>query len=200
MCTVERVRENIKLLQFVAPIVVAFKSLETCTVLTCTVQRELQQIWHFMWNKSLAPDSITLLQTPAHFTQFLTQNDQNSTWKSLHLSYNIVYSQICHKYIHIMGWKDQISREIATCQNFASPRICCEQAAAGMLRPFPAHFVLLQSKCRHCNVHGSRAATENWVKCGISLQQNFGQIIVNWPFLSRSTWNLCTSVHQNAAC
>ena len=106
--------------------------------------------------------SYTAIQIPSHFTQFLTQNDQISTWKSLHLSYNIVYSQICHKYIHIMGWKDQISREIATWQNFASPRICCEQAAAGMLRPFPAHFVLLQSNSTHCNMQGSHAAAESY--------------------------------------
>ena len=54
--------------------------------------------------------------------QFLTKNHQNSTWKSLHVSHNIiVYNEICHKYIYIMGWKDQISKEIATCQNFGSP-------------------------------------------------------------------------------
>ena len=56
---------------------------------------------------------------------------------------NIVYSKICHKYIHIMCWKDQTSKEIAICQNFVSLRICCEQAAAGMLRVFPAHFVAI---------------------------------------------------------
>ena len=39
--------------------------------------------------------------------QFLKENYQNSTWKSLHVSHNIVYNQICHKHIHIMAWKDQ---------------------------------------------------------------------------------------------
>ena len=76
-----------------------------------------------------------------------------------HLSNNIVYSEICHKYIHIMGWKDQIRKEIATCQNFGSPRICCEKAAAGILRVLPVHFVPLQSNSTHCNVHGSHTAT-----------------------------------------
>ena len=56
-----------------------------------------------------------LLKIPSYLTQFLTQNHQNSTRKSLHVSDNMVYSQICHKYIPIMGWKDQISKEIATC-------------------------------------------------------------------------------------
>ena len=69
------------------------------------------------------------IQIPPHSTQYLTQNDQNSTRKSLHVSDNIVYSKICHKCIHIMGGKHQTSKEIATCQNFSSPRICCEQAA-----------------------------------------------------------------------
>ena len=74
----------------------------------------------------------------------------------------MVYSQICHKYIHIMGGKDQTSKEIATCENSVSPRICCEQAAAGMLRAFPVHFVPLQSNSTHCNIQGSRAAAESY--------------------------------------
>ena len=56
-----------------------------------------------------------------HVTQipsYLTENDQNSTRKSLHMSDNIVYSKICQKYIHVMMGKDQTSKEIATCQNF----------------------------------------------------------------------------------
>ena len=110
--------------------------------------------------------SHTLLQIPSCLTQFLTQNHQNSTRKSLHMSYNMVYSQICHKYIHVMGGKDQTSKGIATCENFVSPRICCEEAAAGMLRAFPVHFVSLQSNSTHCNMHGSHAATE----CGISYE------------------------------
>ena len=76
--------------------------------------------------------SHTLLKIPSYLTQFLTQNHQNSTRKSLHVSDNMVYSQICHKYIHIMGGKHQTSKEIATCENSVSPRICCEQAAQGI--------------------------------------------------------------------
>ena len=112
--------------------------------------------------------SHTLLKIPSYLTQFLTQNHQNSIRKSLHMSENMVYSPICYKYIHIMGEKDQTSKEIATCLNFISPRICCEQAAAGMLRVFPVHFVPFQSNSRHCNVHGLRAATKNCMKCCIS--------------------------------
>ena len=61
------------------------------------------------------------------------------------MSHNIVSSLICHKYIHIMGWKDQTRKEIATCWNLASLSSCCEQAAAEMLKAFPVHFVPLQS-------------------------------------------------------
>ena len=107
--------------------------------------------------------SHTANQITTHFTQFLSENDQNSTSKSLHVSHNTIYSQICHKYIHINGWKGQTSKEIA-----------------GMLRAFPVHFVPLQSKFTQCNVYGSRAATENWMKCNISLKHSFGQIIVNF--------------------
>ena len=82
----------------------------------------------------------------------------------------MVYSQICHKYIHIMGWKDQTSKEIATCEKLDSLTSCCEQAAAGMVRAFPAHFVPLQSNSTHCNMHGSRAATENCMTYGISCE------------------------------
>ena len=84
------------------------------------------------------------------------------------MSHKIVYSEICHKYIHIMGGKDQTSKEIAACQNFISPRICCEEPAAGMLRAFPVHFLPLQSNSTHCNVHSSCAASKNCMKCDIS--------------------------------
>ena len=117
--------------------------------------------------------SHTLLKIPSYLTQFLTQNHQNSSRKSLHVSDNMVYSQICHKYIHIMGWKHQTSKEIATCENSVSPRICCEQAAAGMLRAFPVHFVPLLLHSTHCNVHGSCAATENCMKCVMLLWNRF---------------------------
>ena len=133
--------------------------------------------------------SHTLVQIPSYLTQFPTQNDQNSTGKSLHVSHNMVYSQICHKYIHIMvgggGVKDQTSKEIVICQNSVSPRICCEQGAAGMLRAFPVHFMPLQLNSSQCNVHSSRAATENCMKCNISLKHSLAQIIVNWPILSK---------------
>ena len=65
--------------------------------------------------------SHTLIKICSYLTQFLKENPQNSTWKSLHVSHNIVCSQICHKHIHIMGWKDQASKEIATCGKFVSP-------------------------------------------------------------------------------
>ena len=60
--------------------------------------------------------SHTLVQIPSYLTQFPTQNDQNSTGKSLHVSHNMVYSQICHKYIHIMvggggGWKTKQAKK-----------------------------------------------------------------------------------------
>ena len=80
---------------------------------------------------------------------------------------------MCHKYIHIMGWKDQISKEIATCQNSVSPRICCEKAAAGMLRAFPVHFVPLQSRFIQPNVYGLRAGTENWMKMWLFIWNRF---------------------------
>ena len=66
--------------------------------------------------------SHTLIQISSYLTEFLKENDQNSTWKSLHVSHNILYSQICHKHIHIMAWKDQKRKEITTCGKFVSPQ------------------------------------------------------------------------------
>ena len=43
---------------------------------------------------------------------------------------------------------------------------CCEQATAGMLRPFPVHFVQLQSNSTQSNVHDSHADTENCMEYG----------------------------------
>ena len=105
-----------------------------------------------------------LIKICSYLTQFLKENHQNSTWKSLHVSHNIVCSQICHKHIHIMGWKDQTSKEIATCGKFVSLSSCCEKAAAGMLRPFPVHFIPLQSNSTDCDVYDSHADTENCMK------------------------------------
>ena len=50
------------------------------------------------------------------------------------MSENMVYSEICHKYIHIMGEKDQTSKEIAACENSVSFKICCEKEAVEMCR------------------------------------------------------------------
>ena len=58
------------------------------------------------------------------------------------------------------GEKTKTSKEIATCWNLVSLSSCCEQAAAGMLRAFPVHFVPLQSNSPQCNVHDSHADTE----------------------------------------
>ena len=49
----------------------------------------------------------TLIKICSNLTQVLIENYQKSTWKSLHVSGNIVYNKICHKHIHIMAWKDQ---------------------------------------------------------------------------------------------
>ena len=139
------------------------------------------------------------LQSLSHSTQYLTQNDQNSTRKSLHVNCNFVYSQICHKSIHIMGGgrpnKQRNSNLSEPCfsQNLLWASCCWD------VQGISCCFVPFQSNSRHCNVHGSCAATENWMQCGISLKHSFGQIIVNCHILSRSTWNLCTSIHQNAA-
>ena len=79
------------------------------------------------------------------------------------------------------GGKDQTSKEIATCEKFDSLSSCCEQAAAGMLRAFPAHFVPLQSNSTHCNVHNSRAGPKN---------------TENWHFISNRCWtNNCELWH-----
>ena len=43
-----------------------------------------------------------LIKIPLYLTQFLKKNDQNSTWKSLHMNHSMFYSQICDKYIHII--------------------------------------------------------------------------------------------------
>ena len=142
--------------------------------------------------------SYTFIQIPSHFTQFLTINHQNSTWKSLHVSDNIVHSEISHKYIHIMGWKDQKSKEIATCEKLDSLTSCCGQAAAGMVRAFPAHFVPLQSNSTHCNVHDSRAARENCVTCGISSEKHCWRNHWEFTHFKQATWNLYI-LHWNPA-
>ena len=121
-------------------------------------------------------------------TQFFKVNDQNSTWKSLHMSHNIFYYKICQKYIHIMGWKDQTSKEIATCGNSVSLSSCCEKAAAaGMMRAFPVYFQILQCYSTQCNNEQFRWSC---MKCGISYEQiKFGEITVNWDISSTSIRN-----------
>ena len=77
-----------------------------------------------------------------------------------------------------MEGKDQTSKEIATCENSVSPRICCEQAAAGMLRAFPVHFVPFQSNSTHCNVHGFTCS--------------YRELHAMWHFIETQFWaNYC---------
>ena len=57
----------------------------------------------------------------------------------MHMSGNNVCNEICHEYIHVMGWTDIISKQKATFWNLAYLSSCCEQGAAGLLRAFPAH-------------------------------------------------------------
>ena len=64
--------------------------------------------------------SHTLIKICSYLTQFLKENHQNSTWKSLHVSHKSNChgvkrcSQICHKHIHIMGWKDRLLGKLQT--------------------------------------------------------------------------------------
>ena len=113
--------------------------------------------------------SHTLIKICSYLTVSQRESSK-STWKSLHVSHNIVCSQICHKHIYIMGWKDQTSKEIATYWKFVSLSSCCEKATAGMLRPFPVHFIPLQSKSTQPNMHDSHADTENCMKYGFSYE------------------------------
>ena len=126
---------------------------------------------------------------------FSTKNGQNSTWKSLHVSDIIVHTEISHKYIHIMEWKDQTSKEIATCEKLDSLTSCCGQAAAGMVRAFPVHFVPLQSNSTHCNVHGSHAAAENCMKCGISYETE--HLHINIQNILQNTFKLEPEMCEN---
>ena len=114
-------------------------------------------------------ESHTLIKVYSYLTVFQIESSK-STWKSLHVSHNIDCSLICHKYIHIMGWKDQTSKEIATCGKFVSLSSCCEKAAAWMLRPFPVHFISFQSNSTQSNMHDSHADTENCMKYGFSYE------------------------------
>ena len=116
-----------------------------------------------------------------------------------------VYSLICHKQLHIMWWKDQTSKEIATCGKFVSLSSCCEQAAAGLVRAFPVHFVPLQSNSTQCTMHGSCADTKNCMKYGFSYETDFwGKLLWIETFLRKSMWNLSRFMHKilhiNCAC
>ena len=66
---------------------------------------------------------------------------------------------------------------------------CCGQAAAGMLRVFPVHFVPLQSNSTQCNVCNSCVATENCIKCGISYETHFVATFYTISY-TNTTWNL----------
>ena len=59
------------------------------------------------WEPHVNPYSFTFHR------QFLKENDQNFTWKSLHVSHNIVYNKICHKNIHI--WGEYLRQSLKTC-------------------------------------------------------------------------------------
>ena len=86
--------------------------------------------------------SHTLIKICSYLTQFLKENHQNSTWESLHVSHNIVYSQICHKHNQIMGWKDQTSKKIATCGKFLSAAVVRKQ-----LLGCSSHFLYISFNC-----------------------------------------------------
>ena len=78
--------------------------------------RELHEMCQ--WSRDLSEfctltvyGSNTFIQISSHLRQFLKGNYQNSTWKSLHMSCNIVYNKICHKYIHIWGEKTKLVKK-----------------------------------------------------------------------------------------
>ena len=109
------------------------------------------------------------------------------------MSHNIVYSKICHKYIHIMEWKDHTRKEIATYGTLFLLNSCCEQAAAEVFRAFPLHFVQLQSNSRQFNVHDLCAATENCMKCGF-LYETFQMCTVAQAYcLNLKAVKMCTA-------
>ena len=63
-----------------------------------------------------------LIQIP-HMAHTISQRK----WSKFHLKIPARESQhclqsICHKYIHIMAWKDQKRKQKATCGNFVSPQ------------------------------------------------------------------------------
>ena len=98
-----------------------------------------------------------------------------------HTSGNIVYNKICHKYIHIMAWKDQKRKQRQPVGSLFLLNSCCEQAAAGMLRAFPVHFVPLQSNSTQPNIHNSCADTKNCMKYGFSYETDFlGKLLTHF--------------------
>ena len=117
---------------------------------------------------------------------------QNSTWKSLHVSHNIVYSLICHKQLHIMGWKDQKSKEIASFGSlFLSAAVVRKQ-----LLDWSGHFLFILCQCNPlahsvtCMIHMQLQRTA-W-NVGFHMKQIVEEITVNWDILRKSYWNLCT--------
>ena len=104
----------------------------------------------------------------------------------IHLKIPACESQHClqsnlsqtHSYHGVKGPNKQ---KIATCGKFVSLSSCCEKAAAGMLRPFPVHFIPLQSNSTQPNVHDSHADTENCMKYGFSYETDcWGNYCVEW--------------------
>ena len=98
--------------------------------------------------------------------------------------------------------------EIATCWNLVSLSSCCEQAAAGMLRAFPVHFVPLQSNSTQLSVHHSRANTKNymneiWLFIWNRFFANYWQLRHFSEFNLKSVWSLdlySNIVHVNQLC
>ena len=133
--------------------------------------------------------SHTLIKICSYLTQFLKENHQNPlenpcTWVT---TYSIVKS-VTNTFI---SWPEKTKKENKK-QPMGSlflPNSCCEQAAAGMLRAFPIHFVPLQSNSTQCNMHDSHVATENCMKCGISYETHFLATFYTISY-TNTTWNL----------
>ena len=111
-----------------------------------------------------------LIKMCSYLTQFLKENHQNLLKNPcMRVPTLSAVKSVTNTFIS-WGEKDQTSKEIASCGKFVSLSSCCEKAAAGMLRPFPVHFIALQSNSTDCNVHDSHADTENCMKCGFSYE------------------------------
>ena len=107
---------------------------------------------------------------------------------------NTSYSQICHKYIHIMAWKDQKRKEKATCGNFVSPQqrlwASCYWDDQGISFSFCA-IAIQQYTVYHARFMCSfRELHEMWHF--IRWNRLLGKLL--WiDFLRKPIWNLCRS-------